>query len=1072
MRKSSWSQRCIAVLLSSVVLSNAALLEASEASFWSERRNRVKANTAPSAPLLARLPASVGLPPLTPSFKPLSSISSSAQAARRQLPAQNASSFDGVLNALPSADGSVKTIRLPARGHTRTIVHIQDVHMNQEAQGHIGHAVAALLASKQVDLVALEGAFTPIDLARFRAFDDQEAVLHAAHYALKKNDISGPVHAAMVSPAALPPLVGIDDVQSHRANVDAYKASAQVLPAQRARVADERRRLSAEEREVLNPALHDFHTQSNAYRDGSLPIGAYLRALSASGATLSDDVKTFLRALDIEENLSLPRVESERAALMARLVPALDAQEMKTLLERGLGFQAGAVTLGDYYATLREMCRDNGVDLARYPAMDQYVRYVLLSNYIDAESLIASVQRLEALQYGRLIRSPAERALVDRSRLLVLSEKLINFSLTNAEWDEYKALRGLEPRPSNHALSTFEDFYRAAETRDELMARNVLAAMDARGAKTAVLVTGGFHDKGLNRHFLAGRAAVIPFVPRLTKLDGPSGPESLSIFTREKTPLEKMFEGQALFLAQPPANLTPPTMYTAASAIARRPGRQPQPTLDRLVPADRGLTLSGKTTPDGLLHLTLTSPTESIENTFRVESTGEIIGDKLKAAGRRFIPEVISTVATLTLGAGLFAAIGSPVVAILAAVTAIAAGSVAIRALWFAAVFIHGFGHTLFKAIVDKDHAFSWTDVVEGTTVREFLTGLIPANEIYTPGLSEKKTMDAGEQTPWKIRVKALGGIVANGVVMTLIALVLPGMADVTIGGFPVSWALNGLMVANSVALLTSFVSDVAAFFSGEADTFSCGWLDYVVPFQAESKGLFPTWVQNAIERSTDVLSGRGTQAMGFVLKARDRKGHVVLIGDRYVNPKRGILHERLSRGIRDVVNEAESRGFERIGSVLDYASHLRFGTSSAPSVGETHPHTSPAMAVTLWDWSNAALGAVERKDNLQISVRHNGDNDGIKKMLEELSAENRFIFLQETSFKEIRKEMNRILYHDSTSGDSPVLASMLTLMTTQGRFDASARLAYLLTVPTSLSEAFPGLTAPSQVELRDEPVG
>ena len=56
-----------------------------------------------------------------------------------------------------------------------------------------------------------------------------------------------------------------------------------------------------------------------------------------------------------------------------------------------------------------------------------------------------------------------------------------------------------------------------------------------------------------NERLNAAGITVISFVPTIEKVDTAQGSAYLSVFTREKTPLEKLFQGQKLFLGDDPA---------------------------------------------------------------------------------------------------------------------------------------------------------------------------------------------------------------------------------------------------------------------------------------------------------------------------------------------------------------------------------------------------------------------------------------------------------------------------------------------------------------------------------------
>ena len=127
--------------------------------------------------------------------------------------------------------------------------------------------------------------------------------------------------------------------------------------------------------------------------------------------------------------------------------------------------------------------------------MKSYIDYLSLSDEIDAENLFKEMRELEREAYENLTRKEEERRLVKKSRELYLTGKLVNFALTQDEWQEVKQAR--DPRPPKNRndgyLKTFHRFYEEAEVRDKAIAENLLKAMNKHNAKTAVLVTGGFH---------------------------------------------------------------------------------------------------------------------------------------------------------------------------------------------------------------------------------------------------------------------------------------------------------------------------------------------------------------------------------------------------------------------------------------------------------------------------------------------------------------------------------------------------------------------------------------------------
>ncbi len=1453
------------------------------------------------------------------------------------------------------------TYRSPSAHTAKTVIHIQDVHLNAEAQENIGRAVEQLIASGKVGLIALEGAFAPINIGRFRSFNDQDALRKAARYAFSKNEISGPVHAMLTSASAVPPIIGVDDQRAHAANVDAYKKSAALISAAQRGIEARRAENDAAARRTLNPELLSLYEKSAGYRAGRLNVGAYLRQLDKSGADLPLDLQTFLEALKIEETLNFNRVEAERTQFVHYLISKLDQNAVHELEKKAASHRLGLVNQAGFYSHLMTLCRLHGISIKRFPALNEYIAYIQLSDAVNAEKLYASLREAETALFDRLTRSPREEEIIGESRRLYLSAKLADFSLTRDEWNEYKTLTPTPlPQAGEGWERIFKEFYVQAEKRDRAMTENLLREMEKTGADTAILVTGGFHAAGIAAQLKKREIGVASFVPRITRLSAESGAKNLSLFIQEKAPLEKLFEGQTLFLAPNPASLLPLPIEIVAVKSVTTPSVPAQIIIDQLLPENHGVKVEATHT-NGDVNVDVSAENGRVSNVFNVSSAGAILsarvtavkprlspsfaalkrmfntpvrtadrspaeliltaaGQRLRLSGahnrailkpRRVIkmnivfardqenggrlarheafriqhffapgkpgkggirfhkdvsarmigqlalemtvkvtlmnlplggakggirinphehstaelaramrayvrgllaqkalsPEIdvpapdvgttpdlmavfadeylrglvirgelahpiLTEVARVTNrernlspseiaiqdrddypGAGtatpyldavidlvekkelpghllsvvtgkpvakggidgrveatgrgvavvtreavkkymgrdvtgvkialqgfgnvgyhtarILESMGAIIVAVgewdgtvlnergidlaalkrhmvtnrggvsgfdhdgsvvtaakdawlvdgadvvipaaredvltvdnisllpasakliveaangpltagaekelsqsrpdvrvipdglanaggvfvshmemrnddgtvkdaseqavnadlekniliaaralfsaaekegltlreamghivmgrlskenvarartynllpelLFGITAVAMtlftpthlhfslgvymiAGVIVRAVWFSAFFIHALGHGTVKWIVDKNHPFDWNDAIEGASLMEFFKSILPLAPIHTPLISERRAVTTGDPSPARVRAKAIAGPLANAAAaIGLYAFALP-YADA-------ANPLIALAVYAATALHGAFailsVSDYVSFFTGRAPFgFACGYLDYVAPRAAgaDSASLVPVWMRDQIKFSTEILSDRGKQAYGFEIKARDRQGNVVLVGVKDVNPKRSELHTRLRKDIDAEIKASEQDGFLPMDDLIDYSSHLRFGTSSEPSRIETHPHQAPEELVDIYDWSDGTKPITLKKRNFQISVKHNGDNDGIRTEHEILQDNPVFSFSKEMSYKEIRQQMNRVLYHDITEGDSPVIASMLALFNTQGRFPASARLAYLMLSDT-LNNSFKGLTSPHQI--------
>lgn len=574
---------------STFFLSNVIGLHATESNIWADRERRAKRVGMQSVPLFASLPANIPSHVLSE----LPSVSSTSlnqltpaltKQIQTQVPKSSVAEISSLIQALPPTC-QIRHLSFPS-GHCsdKIVIHIQDIHLNFEAQKNIAASIQGLADKGKVKLVALEGAFEPLDMYRFHAFPDKETLKTVADDMLIKNEIPGPVYMAMTSGKSIPPFVGVDDRDQHHRNVEAYRQSVALASDYKEQLASLQKENITQKSKTFNPTLFAFDAQVQAYRENHLSLGDYVKDLTNSARTIGDDTRHFLTALTAEKGLDFPLVEKERGRLIEELISQLDKAQMEELLNHSVAYRLGQIGYGSFYRYLQDICHRASVDLSRYAALRSYMDYVFMSDQINAERLFQDMVRMEKEGFDRLVKTNAEQRILVESQYLHYIGKLLDFTLTPEEWRDYakiaKPHSGLTPFPQD--LSIFESFYLEAEKRNDSMVNNLLSAMSQRGASTAVLVTGGFHTDGMEELFRQRGITCVTVSPKVTKVDTAQGSAYLTVFTQEKTPLEKIFEGEKLFVAQ---ELEQRRVFLSAGAQAEVVGRLPEgEAMRRLAP--------------------------------------------------------------------------------------------------------------------------------------------------------------------------------------------------------------------------------------------------------------------------------------------------------------------------------------------------------------------------------------------------------------------------------------------------------------------------------------------------------
>jgi hypothetical protein len=287
----------------------------------------------------------------------------------------------------------VRQVVLPPRpiAAPRTVIHIQDVHRNVEAQTNISRLLLHMQNGDAPMPVALEGGFGTLALDRFRRFDRPAAVAGAADYLLAVRELSGPLHAALTAGPDFA-LWGVDDRALYKAHVRAYQqAVGRTAEAQRL-FAAARAALEAERIGILSPDLAAFDAAAADYHAGRAPLGKYVSLLRRqqkvcpflmsssphvgggdpvalcpkaktldpghkhAGMTNFEELDKFSAIWALESSLDFDEASRQRQGVVAALVKAGTPKDLNALSAAARRFQSGEWDYARFYTFLSEQC--------------------------------------------------------------------------------------------------------------------------------------------------------------------------------------------------------------------------------------------------------------------------------------------------------------------------------------------------------------------------------------------------------------------------------------------------------------------------------------------------------------------------------------------------------------------------------------------------------------------------------------------------------------------------------------------------------------------------------------------
>lgn len=475
--------------------------------------------------------------------------------------------------------GSIKETWVPeniiGKDHP-LIIHVQDAHCNYEAQANINNIIDGLMKEypDQVKLVAVEGSVGTIDTSPFAEFSDDEIKKEVADYFMRKGKITGPEFLSITGDHNFT-IYGIENKDLYDRNLKAFLDSLPFRNESEKYCGYLVSILSKIKHYVYTDELKEFDKCLNDYQVGDTSFLDYTNILKEWSEKKNVDLADFnnflllLNAQKQEEAIDFDVVDKERTRLIDRLGSILEKQELSDLVLKSLHFRLGKLTAAEYYSYLEYLVEQipdkDKISYEDYPNLFSYIDYVQLHEMMDKTELFDECSQIESLIAEKMFKDNNQRKLYGLSKNLDILRKMFKLELVKDDYlyyknhkDDFKIKSFIDfikvqaPRygirfyeePTlvkiDENLPIIEEFYEVAIIRDPVLIDNMLTEMEKKGLNMCVLITGGFHTKGVTEILKERDLAYTVISPRITKKqeDNPY----IDIMTNKKTPFEEFLE--------------------------------------------------------------------------------------------------------------------------------------------------------------------------------------------------------------------------------------------------------------------------------------------------------------------------------------------------------------------------------------------------------------------------------------------------------------------------------------------------------------------------------------------------
>ena len=454
----------------------------------------------------------------------------------------------------------------------KKVVIFEDIHLNTEAQKDISQKLRNLIDNKQVGLIAAEGAFGPFEFSPFRSFPDKSVTEEVADLFLSKNWMGAVSHAGILSAKNPPAVIGVDHYPSYLNNVQAYLDGQPRQEDLLHQLHQEKRQIDEKKAELFSDRLMVFDQWVQSFHREDLSLNEFVNQSLGHfpSLILKPNLQKLSLAIQMEESFPLETIDLERK----QVVQTLGAVLTKDEAERWVSLSENPTLYYWYFSYLLNKYR---IPQKAWSSLKDYMDYVFFLDQIDLRAIEKEVDLFIKEGYKQLNPSHEAQVLIDQDERIRLSQNLVQFQLTPYQWDQY------QKGNSNPTLNDFENFYRSADIRTREMVQNILREgekLSSAQSQTAVLLSGGFHSPSFVEKFSAHGVEVVIKTPQLSSLNPEEGAQYLSLFSKEKTPLEFILEAEDLFIL--PAFLALGTKGTNQFPVKNGLFRQVQEALLKL----------------------------------------------------------------------------------------------------------------------------------------------------------------------------------------------------------------------------------------------------------------------------------------------------------------------------------------------------------------------------------------------------------------------------------------------------------------------------------------------------------
>jgi len=467
---------------------------------------------------------------------------------------------------------SPETGRITAKNKAEsdiTVYHIQDAHCQPDAQYNIARIIEKILAKNKDTIVAIEGASGIINVNRYREFPDKKVLSDVSKYFVNNGYISGAEYLSITKkePFVLagtenPQIYG-DDHKLMIESIDKMSVTANELDKLN-------NLLSIKVKSVFNQDQTDFITKWSDYHQEKVDFQTYITYLISILRNTDPDLKNcpmlkkYSSIAQEEKNIDFAKLENERLRLFDQVIANNDQEQIKNIFKLDLNHKLNKISTLDYFKQLSLTINSFGDQEDVFAELKKYTGFLELSSSIDITQLNDEVEKAINHCADNIFTAQNQKKLFELNRYALFYRDLINLRVDSTGLgmlDNTHSIHWLKQSFVNLSAGNLQidwnivedtvqsafTFYRLARTRDTHMIENLISLMKQKKSKSAVIITGGFHQDGILYELRERNISYCSIKPSIKKVS--TDTKYFSLVQNIKSPFERWVSGSTLAVA-------------------------------------------------------------------------------------------------------------------------------------------------------------------------------------------------------------------------------------------------------------------------------------------------------------------------------------------------------------------------------------------------------------------------------------------------------------------------------------------------------------------------------------------